>query len=104
MEQRDVVVARERCIGDDRAQRRQYPAARRNGGDAVPDVVDRDAAQLMPEQEQREDDRSNADDRPEITPPAHGEIVICCSSWVAVAWPSIPHSRHARSKPAIQLA
>ena len=47
MRQRHVVVVGERKIGDQRAQARQHPGPRWDGGKAVPDIVERDAAQFV---------------------------------------------------------
>ena len=65
MDQRDAVIFGEGEIGDQRRRHRQRPAGRRDRGDTVPDIGQRDAVQLAVKQPARKYRRRDPDDGPE---------------------------------------
>src|SRR5690606_6860231 len=80
MLQRQMVIGRKRCIGDEGRQAGEYPAGCRNGVDACQELFEREPPELLVEDVDRQDDCDGADEWPEEFPePLHPALPLVFS-------------------------
>src|SRR5690606_7833529 len=84
MQKRDVVVAGQRHIGEERTCSGEQPAMQGDCLQPVADILERDAAQFMIEQPYREGDGTKPDDGPQIGLQLH-RAMPCSSPFSSLA-------------------